>query len=65
MRTKPLIPEMCFATTTEEDSESEEPPATPYVEEDGTSLLICCSNCSIRVHSSQWPVLLENQMLWR
>lgn len=53
MRTKPLIPEMCFATTTEEDSESEKPPATAYLEEDGTSLLISCSTCSIRVHSSQ------------
>lgn len=53
MRTKPLIPEMCFATTTEEDSESETTPATPYLEEDGTSLLISCSSCSIRVHTSQ------------
>lgn len=53
MRTKPLIPELCFATTTEEDSESKKPPATPYLEEDGTSLLINCSNCSIRVHTSQ------------
>lgn len=53
MRTKPLIPELCFATTTEEDSESKKPPATPYLEEDGTSLLISCSNCSIRVHTSQ------------
>uniref|UniRef100_A0A674P4R2 [histone H3]-trimethyl-L-lysine(9) demethylase n=1 Tax=Takifugu rubripes TaxID=31033 RepID=A0A674P4R2_TAKRU len=56
MRTKPLIPEMCFATTTEEDSESEKPPATPYLEEDGTSLLISCSTCSIRVHSSCYGV---------
>lgn len=53
MRTKPLIPEMCFATTTEEDSECDKPPATPYLEEDGTSLLISCSSCSIRVHTSQ------------
>lgn len=59
MRTKPLIPEMCFATTTEEDSESEKPPATPYLEEDGTSLLVSCSNCSIRVHTSQCPVRLR------
>uniref|UniRef100_H3CGJ2 [histone H3]-trimethyl-L-lysine(9) demethylase n=1 Tax=Tetraodon nigroviridis TaxID=99883 RepID=H3CGJ2_TETNG len=56
MRTKPLIPEMCFATTTEEDSESEKPPATPYLEEDGTSLLVSCSNCSIRVHTSCYGV---------
>lgn len=63
MRTKPLIPEMCFATTTEEDSECEKPPATPYLEEDGTSLLISCSNCSIRVHTSQCTVLNSEQRL--
>uniref|UniRef100_A0A3P8X8H7 [histone H3]-trimethyl-L-lysine(9) demethylase n=1 Tax=Esox lucius TaxID=8010 RepID=A0A3P8X8H7_ESOLU len=39
LRTKPLIPEMCFTTTSEP-------------EEDGTSLLISCSNCSVRVHTS-------------
>lgn len=63
MRTKPLIPEMCFATTTEEDSECEKPPATPYLEEDGTSLLISCSTCSIRVHTSQCTVLNSEQSL--
>lgn len=55
MRTKPLIPETCFATTTEEDSDSEKPAATPYLEEDGTSLLISCSSCGVRVHTSQCP----------
>lgn len=54
MRTKPLIPEMCFTTTTEEDSECEEQPVTPHLEEDGTSLLISCSQCSVRVHTSQY-----------
>lgn len=53
MRTKPLIPEMCFTTTTEEDSECEEQPATAHLEEDGTSLLISCSQCCVRVHASQ------------
>uniref|UniRef100_A0A665T0Q1 [histone H3]-trimethyl-L-lysine(9) demethylase n=1 Tax=Echeneis naucrates TaxID=173247 RepID=A0A665T0Q1_ECHNA len=48
MRTKPLIPEMCFTTTTEMDSECEQQPETPHLEEDGTSLLITCSQCSIR-----------------
>ncbi|XP_051929796.1 lysine-specific demethylase 4A isoform X3 [Hippocampus zosterae] len=56
MRTKPLIPEACFATTTEEDSECEEPPATPRLEEDGTSLLVSCSHCSVRVHASCYGV---------
>lgn len=54
MRTKPLILEMCFTTTTEEDSECEEQPVTPHLEEDGTSLLISCSQCSVRVHTSQY-----------
>lgn len=54
MRTKPLIPEMCFTTITEEDSECEEQPVTPHLEEDGTSLLISCSQCSVRVHTSQY-----------
>ncbi|XP_074492980.1 lysine-specific demethylase 4A isoform X2 [Sebastes fasciatus] len=56
MRTKPLIPEMCFTTTTEEDSECEEQPVTPHLEEDGTSLLISCSQCSMRVHTSCYGV---------
>uniref|UniRef100_A0A7N6AFQ6 [histone H3]-trimethyl-L-lysine(9) demethylase n=1 Tax=Anabas testudineus TaxID=64144 RepID=A0A7N6AFQ6_ANATE len=56
MRTKPLIPEMCFTTTTEEDSEREEKPSTPHLEEDGTSLLISCSQCSVRVHTSCYGV---------
>lgn len=53
MRTKPLIPEMCFTITTEEDAEIQEQPVTPYLEEDGTSLLISCVQCSVRVHTSQ------------
>uniref|UniRef100_A0A3B5AM62 [histone H3]-trimethyl-L-lysine(9) demethylase n=1 Tax=Stegastes partitus TaxID=144197 RepID=A0A3B5AM62_9TELE len=56
MRTKPLIPEMCFTTTTEEDSECEEQPTSPHLEEDGTSLLISCSQCSVRVHTTCYGV---------
>ncbi|KAM3876541.1 lysine-specific demethylase 4A [Diretmus argenteus] len=56
IRTKPLIPEMCFSTITEEDSECEEQPATPHLAEDGTSLLISCSQCSVRVHTSCYGV---------
>ncbi|XP_030582874.1 lysine-specific demethylase 4A isoform X1 [Archocentrus centrarchus] len=56
MRTKPLIPEMCFTNTTEEDAECEEQPETPHLEEDGTSLLISCSQCSVRVHASCYGV---------
>ncbi|XP_041862274.1 lysine-specific demethylase 4A-like isoform X2 [Melanotaenia boesemani] len=56
MRTKPLIPEMCFTTTTEEDSECEEQPITLFLEDDGTSLLISCSQCSVRVHTTCYGV---------
>ncbi|XP_056131703.1 lysine-specific demethylase 4A isoform X2 [Lampris incognitus] len=56
MRTKPLIPEACFTTITEEDSECEELPLTAHLEEDGTSLLISCSQCSVRVHTSCYGV---------
>lgn len=56
MRTKPLIPEACFSINTEEDSECEQTLRTAYVEEDGTSLLISCSQCSVRVHASCYGV---------
>ncbi|CAB1324049.1 unnamed protein product, partial [Coregonus sp. 'balchen'] len=52
LRTKPLIPEMCFTTTTEpeEGAKEKEPgapaPTTPHLDPDGTSLLISCSHCS-------------------
>uniref|UniRef100_A0A8C9SVQ3 [histone H3]-trimethyl-L-lysine(9) demethylase n=1 Tax=Scleropages formosus TaxID=113540 RepID=A0A8C9SVQ3_SCLFO len=51
-RTKPLIPEMCFSSTTS----SEVDLTTPYVEEDGTSLLVSCSRCCVRVHTSCYGV---------
>uniref|UniRef100_A0A671RPR4 [histone H3]-trimethyl-L-lysine(9) demethylase n=1 Tax=Sinocyclocheilus anshuiensis TaxID=1608454 RepID=A0A671RPR4_9TELE len=51
-RTKPLIPEMCFT------SSSEGHLSTPNVEEDGTSQLISCSVCSVRVHTSKQFVTL-------
>uniref|UniRef100_A0A8C7IS24 [histone H3]-trimethyl-L-lysine(9) demethylase n=1 Tax=Oncorhynchus kisutch TaxID=8019 RepID=A0A8C7IS24_ONCKI len=64
LRTKPLIPEMCFTTTTEPEEGAEEkepappaPPTTPHLEPDGTSLLISCSHCSVRVHTSQYYYL--------
>uniref|UniRef100_A0A672QVQ2 [histone H3]-trimethyl-L-lysine(9) demethylase n=1 Tax=Sinocyclocheilus grahami TaxID=75366 RepID=A0A672QVQ2_SINGR len=46
-KTKPLIPEMCFT------SSSEGHLSTPNVEEDGTSQLVSCSVCSVRVHTSK------------
>uniref|UniRef100_A0AAX7TEA0 [histone H3]-trimethyl-L-lysine(9) demethylase n=1 Tax=Astatotilapia calliptera TaxID=8154 RepID=A0AAX7TEA0_ASTCA len=66
MRTKPLIPEMCFTTTTEDDAECEEQPVTPRLEEDGTSLLISCSQCSVRVHACQYThVRLHTHALFK
>ena len=64
MRTKPLIPEMCFTTTTEEDSECEEQLVTPHLEEDGSSLLISCSQCSIRVHTSQYSHTHSTEVIY-
>uniref|UniRef100_W5L038 [histone H3]-trimethyl-L-lysine(9) demethylase n=1 Tax=Astyanax mexicanus TaxID=7994 RepID=W5L038_ASTMX len=57
MRTKPMIPEMCFSTTTEENAELAL--STPYLEQDGTSLLITCSQCCVRVHTSCYGVSPE------
>uniref|UniRef100_A0A8C2PVW0 [histone H3]-trimethyl-L-lysine(9) demethylase n=1 Tax=Cyprinus carpio TaxID=7962 RepID=A0A8C2PVW0_CYPCA len=54
MRTKPLIPERCFTTTTEDSADVQ--PSTPHLEEDGTSLLVSCSLCSVRVHTSCYGV---------
>uniref|UniRef100_A0A673JNX0 [histone H3]-trimethyl-L-lysine(9) demethylase n=1 Tax=Sinocyclocheilus rhinocerous TaxID=307959 RepID=A0A673JNX0_9TELE len=49
-RTKPLIPEMCFT------SSSEGHLSTPNLEDDGTSQLVSCSECSVRVHTSCYGV---------
>ncbi|KAB5584215.1 hypothetical protein PHYPO_G00104800 [Pangasianodon hypophthalmus] len=57
MRTKPLIPEMCFSTTTEECTELHL--STPHLDQDGTSLLISCSQCCVRVHASCYGVSPE------
>ncbi|KAK7154774.1 hypothetical protein R3I93_009659 [Phoxinus phoxinus] len=54
IRTKPLIPERCFTTTTEDSAEVQT--STPRLEEDGTSLLVSCSLCSVRVHTSCYGV---------
>uniref|UniRef100_A0AAR2JAQ8 [histone H3]-trimethyl-L-lysine(9) demethylase n=1 Tax=Pygocentrus nattereri TaxID=42514 RepID=A0AAR2JAQ8_PYGNA len=62
MRTKPLIPEMCFSTTTEENAELRL--STPHLELDGTSLLISCSQCCVRVHSSEYHSCLLKHCLY-
>lgn len=50
IRTKPLIPEMCFTTT---GCSTDLNLSTPYLEEDGTSVLITCKNCHVCVHASE------------
>ncbi|XP_063176712.1 lysine-specific demethylase 4C isoform X3 [Chroicocephalus ridibundus] len=52
-KTKPLIPEMCFIYS-EENTENY--PSNAFIEEDGTSLLISCAKCSVRVHASCYGV---------
>uniref|UniRef100_W5M9S3 [histone H3]-trimethyl-L-lysine(9) demethylase n=1 Tax=Lepisosteus oculatus TaxID=7918 RepID=W5M9S3_LEPOC len=56
LRTKPLIPEMCF-TATEDNTEVRF--SAPYLEEDGTSLLVSCAQCCVRVHTSCYGVAPE------
>nr|XP_055058576.1 lysine-specific demethylase 4A-like isoform X1 [Misgurnus anguillicaudatus] len=55
-RTKPLIPEMCFT------SSSEGHLSTPHLEQDGTSRLISCSVCSVRVHTSCYGVPQDTKL---
>lgn len=52
-RTKPLIPEMCFTSI---GCSTDINLSTPYLEEDGTSLLVSCKKCSVRVHASCYGV---------
>ncbi|XP_030367687.1 lysine-specific demethylase 4C isoform X4 [Strigops habroptila] len=52
-KTKPLIPEMCFIYS-EENTENY--PSNAFIEEDGTSLLICCAKCCVQVHASCYGV---------
>ncbi|NXH42158.1 KDM4C demethylase, partial [Dicaeum eximium] len=53
VKTKPLIPEMCFIYS-EENTENYQ--SNAFVGEDGTSLLISCAKCCIRVHASCYGV---------
>ncbi|XP_072524635.1 lysine-specific demethylase 4A isoform X3 [Salminus brasiliensis] len=50
LKTKPLIPEMCFTASSEGQL------STPHLEPDGTSQLVSCSMCSVRVHTSCYGV---------
>ncbi|XP_036289921.1 lysine-specific demethylase 4C isoform X2 [Pipistrellus kuhlii] len=52
-KTKPLIPEMCFIYSEENIDYS---PPNAFLEEDGTSLLISCAKCCVRVHASCYGI---------
>ncbi|XP_053512520.1 lysine-specific demethylase 4C isoform X1 [Artibeus jamaicensis] len=52
-KTKPLIPEMCFIYSEENIEYS---PPNAFLEEDGTSLLINCAKCCVRVHASCYGI---------
>ncbi|XP_034358121.1 lysine-specific demethylase 4C isoform X2 [Arvicanthis niloticus] len=52
-KTKPIIPEMCFIYSEENVEYS---PPNAFLEEDGTSLLISCAKCFVRVHASCYGV---------
>ncbi|XP_077413313.1 lysine-specific demethylase 4A isoform X1 [Vanacampus margaritifer] len=57
---KPLIPEMCFNTHTNKASDSGEGQlSNPHITEDGTSRLLSCSQCCVRVHTSCYGVTRE------
>uniref|UniRef100_A0A7N6B142 [histone H3]-trimethyl-L-lysine(9) demethylase n=1 Tax=Anabas testudineus TaxID=64144 RepID=A0A7N6B142_ANATE len=56
---KPLIPEMCFNTQTSKANDSGEGQlSNPHVAEDGTSRLVSCVQCCVRVHTSKWVHVL-------
>uniref|UniRef100_A0ABM5EM95 [histone H3]-trimethyl-L-lysine(9) demethylase n=1 Tax=Pogona vitticeps TaxID=103695 RepID=A0ABM5EM95_9SAUR len=52
-KTKPLLPEMCFASS----GENTEPlPANSYIGDDGSSLLVSCARCCLQVHASCYGI---------
>uniref|UniRef100_A0A667Y9W4 [histone H3]-trimethyl-L-lysine(9) demethylase n=1 Tax=Myripristis murdjan TaxID=586833 RepID=A0A667Y9W4_9TELE len=54
---KPLIPEVCFNTNTSKTNECGEGQlSNPRLAEDGTSRLVSCVQCCVRVHTSKMPI---------
>ncbi|CAG5896917.1 lysine-specific demethylase 4A isoform 2-T2 [Menidia menidia] len=61
---KPLIPEMCFNTHSNKVNDSGEGQlSNPHVEEDGTSRLVSCAQCFVRVHTSCYGVSGDEEEL--
>ncbi|KAM6216707.1 lysine-specific demethylase 4B [Rhynchocyon petersi] len=55
-KTRPLVPEMCFTAS----GENTEPlPASSYIGDDGTSLLVACAKCCLQVHASCYGIRPE------
>ncbi|KAG7526549.1 lysine-specific demethylase 4A-like isoform X2 [Solea senegalensis] len=59
---KPLIPEMCFNTQTSKMNQ-EGQLSNPNIAEDGTSRLVCCAQCCVRVHTSCYGVSGDEEEL--
>ncbi|KAI4809126.1 hypothetical protein KUCAC02_018036 [Chaenocephalus aceratus] len=54
---KPLIPEMCFNTQSSKTNDNGEGQlSNPHIAEDGTSRLVTCAQCCVRVHTSCYGV---------
>uniref|UniRef100_A0A672YSV9 [histone H3]-trimethyl-L-lysine(9) demethylase n=1 Tax=Sphaeramia orbicularis TaxID=375764 RepID=A0A672YSV9_9TELE len=63
---RPLIPEMCFNTQSTKMSDSGEGQlSNPHIAEDGTSRLVSCAQCCVRVHTSK-PLSFSSDisLLW-
>uniref|UniRef100_A0A669DVZ2 [histone H3]-trimethyl-L-lysine(9) demethylase n=1 Tax=Oreochromis niloticus TaxID=8128 RepID=A0A669DVZ2_ORENI len=61
---KPLIPEMCFNTQSSKITDSGEGQlSNPNVAEDGTSRLVSCAQCCVRVHASCYGISRDDAEL--
>ncbi|XP_028988867.1 lysine-specific demethylase 4A isoform X2 [Betta splendens] len=61
---KPLIPEMCFNTQSSRTNDSGEGQlSNPHVAQDGTSRLVSCVQCCVRVHTSCYGVSVDEAEL--
>lgn len=61
---KPLIPEMCFNTQSSKITDSGEGQlSNPNVAEDGTSRLVSCTQCCVRVHTSCYGISRDDAEL--
>uniref|UniRef100_A0AAQ5ZXF8 [histone H3]-trimethyl-L-lysine(9) demethylase n=1 Tax=Amphiprion ocellaris TaxID=80972 RepID=A0AAQ5ZXF8_AMPOC len=61
---RPLIPEMCFNTQSNKTTDSGEGQlSNPHVAEDGTSRLVSCAQCCVRVHTSCYGVSGDEEEL--